>query len=67
MKEYIEYKCSICKKVFIVLAVVKSNEKVQCPYGHKGNIYKLGEMDNFQECMKHSSFKRVNGAIREIK
>jgi DNA-directed RNA polymerase subunit RPC12/RpoP len=40
---------------------------LSCPYCGFKHIKPVKETDNLRECMDHSSYKKVNGAIRQVR
>lgn len=72
MKEYIVYKCKICKSTFILLAdEAKHNEDkgnyLSCPFRGHRDIVVTGAYDDLKECMQERSYKRDKGKMRQIK
>jgi len=71
MKDYVVYECKICKLIFAIprehLKLPENKDRyLSCNYGHR-QIKELNEYDSIKECMDNSVYKRVNGAIRQIK
>ena len=71
MKDYIVYECKICGLIFAIplehlRATENKDRYLACNFGHK-QIKKLDEYDGIKECMDNSVYKRVHGAIRQIK
>lgn len=72
MKEYIVYKCKICKSTFILLAhEAKHNEDrgnyLSCPFKGHRDIIVTGAYDDLKECMQERSYKRDKGKVKQIK
>lgn len=68
---YIAYKCKQCKRIFVLLAdEVEANEKkgkyLTCPYhaAHR-NIEEIDKYDDLRDCMKHSSYKKEKGRVKQ--
>ena len=71
-KAYKTCECKSCGGEFILLdEYVKRNllkgKYESCPYCGSRNIKQTNESDNFKECMKHSSYKREHGALRQVR
>jgi len=72
MKDYIVYKCKICKKTFILLTEeVRFNESkgnyISCPFRGHRNISVTGAYDSIKECMDNSVYVREGRRTRQIK
>ncbi|WP_096636414.1 hypothetical protein [Clostridium cochlearium] len=71
MNIYVSYECKACKNEFILLTdqLVRQKEKgryIVCPFCNSKRVNKENTADNLKECMKHRSYKRVNGALRQV-
>lgn len=69
---YTSFMCDICKKETILITeevrmTVSSGGHISCSHCHSKKISKEKATDNFKECMKHSAYKKVNGAIRQVR
>lgn len=65
---YKSYICLKCKKQLILLKEeISPRGYLKCPHCSSRNIKYLNENDNLKECMKHSSYKKHNGALRQVK
>lgn len=42
-----------------------SDRYLVCPYCSSKNVNVQGATNNLKECMSHSSYKKVHGAIRQ--
>nr|WP_072904359.1 hypothetical protein [Hathewaya proteolytica] len=66
---YTNLKCKCCKKELILiteeLLSIDPDRYLVCPYCSNRNIVVQGSTDNLRECMGHSSYKKVHGAIRQ--
>ncbi len=67
MKEYKILTCKKCRKTTIVLTTEVNKERyLVCSHCSSKNLREETETDNFNECMKHTSYKREHGAIRQV-
>jgi len=68
---YTSYKCRTCSKEFILLTEdidnMDKNKYVACPYCNSKRVSKQKETDDLRECMKERSYKKINGAIRQLR
>lgn len=69
---YTSYKCRTCKKEFVALTEEveehkQLNKYLVCPYCSSKRLTKESSTDNLKECMGARAYRRVNGAIKEIK
>jgi DNA-directed RNA polymerase subunit RPC12/RpoP len=68
---YTSYKCSKCKLEFILLtedlSKVSKDRYLVCPYCSSKNISKEKATDDLRQCMKEKSYRRVNGALRQVR
>lgn len=63
------YKCK-CKKEFILITECINENKgyLSCPYCGSKKIKEEGKYSSLNECMKnHDIYKRINGALRQIR
>lgn len=72
MKNYSSYFCRKCKKTTILLNdevedTIKNNKYIACSHCGSKNIHKENESDAIKDCMKSSAYKRVRGAIRQVR
>ena len=74
MKIYTSYLCTLkrCKKEFVLLTedvqvTAEVGRYISCPYCSSKKVKKLNESDSLKECMGHSVYKRVNGALKQIR
>lgn len=69
LKMYTSYICKVCRKEFILLTEeiqqVSKSRYITCPYCNSKKVEEENIADNLKECMGHSSYKRVNGALRQ--
>lgn len=68
---YSSYLCKRCKKQMILITEeIKESEAygryLSCAYCGSKNIIKEKEIDDLRECMKHSSYKRIKGYLRQV-
>ncbi len=66
------YSCRTCKNETILLKEqvedsIKNNRYIACPYCNSQRLSKESTTSNLKECIKHSSYKRVGGAIRQVR
>lgn len=71
-KLYSTYKCIGDSREFILITedvkkVESQGRYIACPYCGCRKVRKLKETDSFKECMDSRSYKRVRGAIIEVK
>ncbi|MCR3758723.1 hypothetical protein [Clostridium felsineum] len=68
---YTTYKCKVCKKEFVLLTEDIENmlkdRKLSCPYCLSKKILKRKPTSDLRECMEQRVYKRVKGALRQIK
>lgn len=70
-KVYLNFECKNCKKEFILLNQefqdsVTHGKYISCPHCGSKKVIKTNETDAIKECMKHSSYKRFHGALRQV-
>jgi DNA-directed RNA polymerase subunit RPC12/RpoP len=61
-----------CEKDFILIKedvddTVRKNKYISCPHCGSKRITPEESKDSFKEMMKHSHYRRVNGAVRQVK
>ncbi len=69
------YKCYVCKKcnketVLIseeVEDTIKRGKYLSCSHCGSRNIKEQKSTNNLKECMDHATYKRKNGAIRQVR
>ncbi|EPY6492390.1 hypothetical protein [Clostridium sporogenes] len=66
---YTSYKCIYCNKEFVLLTEELENIKgyLVCPYCSSRKVKKQKATDSIKECMRHSSYKKVKGTIRQVR
>ena len=69
---YISYGCKRCKKKTLLLRdevedTLKRGKYISCSHCGYKDIKKQNETDNFKECMNHAAYKKVRGAIRQVR
>ncbi|AAK79876.1 DNA-directed RNA polymerase subunit RPC12/RpoP [Clostridium acetobutylicum] len=68
---YTSYKCSTCSKEFVLLTEdvesIQKDRYIACPYCSSKRLVKGKVTDDLRECMKARVYKRVKGALKEIK
>lgn len=68
---YVDYLCGKCHKETILLSEEVENTKrngnyISCSHCGSKNLKEQQATDNFKQCMDHSSYKRVHGALRQV-
>lgn len=65
---YISYMCIYCKREFVLLTEELEDTKgyLVCPYCSSRKVKKQKVTDSLKECMRHSSYKKVKGKIRQV-
>ena len=71
-KIYLNFECKKCKKEFILLNQefqdsIRHGMYICCPHCGSRNIIKTNATDSIKECMKHSAYKKENGAFRQVR
>lgn len=71
-KMYTAYRCVGCNKTIILLTAeventIKQGRYISCSHCGCKKLRKSKTTDNLKECMDSSAYKRVKGALREIK
>ena len=72
MKNYSSYLCRKCYKTTILLNYeIEDTERkgnyLSCSHCGSKRIFRENESDGVTECMKSSSYKRVRGALRQVR
>lgn len=64
---YTSYICKCCRKEFVLLSEDVESMKgyLVCPYCSSRKVKKENIADSLKECMEHTSYKRVKGALRQ--
>ena len=67
---YTSYKCKRCKKETILITeeieeTLKEGRYITCAHCGNKKVVKEKVTDNLKDIMKESSYKRVNGALRQ--
>lgn len=71
-KIYMNYVCYSCSKEFILLSnevddTKRNNKYISCPHCGSRRIKIITNADIFKECMKHSAYKKINRAFRQVR
>ena len=68
---YTAYKCRTCQREFILLTEdvdsMNKDRYLACPYCNSKRLSKGKGTDNLNECMKERVYKRVNGALKQVR
>lgn len=69
---YVVLVCARCKKTIIVLKddvedTMNKNKYLACTHCGSKRVFKENETNDLRECMSHNSYKRVHGAIRQVR
>lgn len=66
---YTSYSCHRCRKEFVLLSQDLENMQgyLACPYCGNRNVKKQKATDSLRECMSERNYKRVNGALRQVR
>ncbi|MDU3677794.1 MULTISPECIES: hypothetical protein [Clostridium] len=69
---YISYKCTRCNKETILLtdevaSTLKTGKCLSCSHCGCKKIREEKATDNLKECMEHAAYRKVNGAIRQVR
>ncbi|AKN32396.1 Zn-finger containing protein [Clostridium carboxidivorans P7] len=68
---YTSYRCRTCKKEFVLLTDDVDNmangRYLTCPYCNSKRVVKEKASDSLKECMQERSYRRVNGAIKQVR
>ena len=68
---YTSYKCKRCKKETILITEeikesIKEGRYITCAHCGNKKVVKEKVTDNLKDIMKERSYKRVNGALRQV-
>lgn len=68
---YTSYNCKGCHKDTILITeevnkTLASGKYVSCSHCGYKKIRKIKTIDDLRECMKHGSYKRTHGALRQV-
>lgn len=71
-KLYTSYRCVGCNRTSILLTdeveiTLRQGRYISCSHCGCKKLKKIKETDNLKECMESRSYRRVNGAIQEVK
>lgn len=68
---YTNFKCKTCKLDFILLTEdvdkMHKDRYLVCPYCSSKKIDKATVTNDLRECMKEKSYRRVHGALRQVR
>lgn len=68
---YTSHKCISCALEFVLLtediAKMAKGRYLACPYCNSKKIKVLKANDSLKECMKEHSYKKVHGAVRQVR
>lgn len=69
---YTSYRCKGCNKEIILITeelkrTLASGKYVSCSHWGCKRLRKDRTTDIFKECMNHSAYKRIHGAIRQVR
>jgi DNA-directed RNA polymerase subunit RPC12/RpoP len=71
LKIYTGYKCISCRFEFVLLTEdvnkMAKDRYLVCPYCNSKKVIVENESDSLKECMKESAYKRVHGAMRQVR
>lgn len=71
MDIYSNYKCRTCKLEFVLLSddvdKMSKDRYLVCPYCSSKRLDKGNTTNDLRECMKEKSYKRVHGALRQVR
>lgn len=73
MEEFYEvYKCKRCKKEVILIAdevgdAIRKSKYISCSHCGSKEIAKDISVNDLRRCMEHSAYKRVKGAMRQVR
>lgn len=71
LKTYTACRCKKCNREFVILSEDLSSMNIDntltCPYCRSPKIHIEKATDSLKECMNERVYKRVNGALKEIK
>jgi DNA-directed RNA polymerase subunit RPC12/RpoP len=68
---YTSYSCKGCNKDIILITeevkrTLASGKYVSCSHCGCKKLIKIKTTDDLRECMKHGSYKRAHGALRQV-
>ena len=71
-KYYTTFKCKNCGRETILISgevssTLKYGNYLVCSHCSSKKLIKINETDSIKECMEHSTYKRINGAIKQIR
>ncbi|WP_252235555.1 hypothetical protein [Clostridium sp. CH2] len=72
MKEiYISYHCNNCGKTNILITdeiedTLKKDKYLSCSHCGSKRIFEEKKTNDLRKCMKHDSYKRKHGALRQV-
>lgn len=66
------YKCKSCKREMILMndeveKALNNGKYLSCAYCNCKHLSKGKETNDLRECMNHNSYKRVHGALRQVR
>ena len=69
---YTSYKCRICRKEIILITeelekTLAAGKDISCSHCGCKNLVKEKVTEDLRECMDHASYKKVRGAIRQVR
>lgn len=68
---YTSYKCVSCRFEFVLLTEdvnkMAKDRYLVCPYCNSKKVIIEKESDSLKECMGHSTYKKVHGAVRQVR
>lgn len=71
LKNYTGLKCKKCKKEFILISEelnkMNIDNELTCPYCRSPKVHIENATDSLKDCMKERSYRRVKGALKEVK
>ncbi len=73
MEEFYEvFKCKRCKKEVILITdevvdTIRKSKYISCSHCGSKEIEKDISVSDLRRCMEHSAYKRVKGAIRQVR
>lgn len=68
---YTSYKCKSCGREMVLMTeevekIIGNGKYLSCAYCNCRHLKKEKESDSIRECMRHSSYKREHGALRQV-
>ena len=71
-KFYTNLKCRRCGKEFILITGEMEDTRrygsyISCPHCGARDPIEILKTDSIKECMNHNSYKRMNGALRQVR